>query len=217
MLERLFFALLMALPISSQVLVVDRGLRGVPVGQTVERGKGFYGDAFRIGAAGEVWTIDSVRLWALPGDAAACPRELGDRIAKLTLLGALDNPPVPGQPVCDCHALVAIAAASLGAGGSRSLNPDVRLSPDKGAWRLDFQEVRWSVPGDMDVLFSVRATPRKQDACGAAAEWKLAAGAAAEGHRLHLLKPAGVPEGLADEQQPPRAIHIQVWAHRTNP
>jgi hypothetical protein len=217
--NRLIAALLLASPVASQVLVVDRGIGGgAPAAQAVERGKGFYGDAFRIGAAGEVWMIDTVRLWAVPGErAGTCPRELGDRIAKLTLLGALDNPPVPGQPVCDCHALVAISTAALATGGSRSLNSDVRLSLDKGAWRLDFQQVRWSVPGDMDVLFSVRATARKQDACRADEEWKLAAGPAAGGYRLHLLDKAGVPEGLADSQQPARAIHIQVWAHRTHP
>jgi hypothetical protein len=218
MLRRLIPAILLVAPVSSQVLVVDRGIGGGARGtQTVERAKGFYGDAFRIGAAGEIWMIDTVRLWAVPGEGAACPREVGDRIAKVTLLGALDNPPVPGQPVCDCHALVAISSATLAAGGSRSLNPDVRLSLDKGMWRLDFQQVRWSVPGDMDVLFSVRATARKPGACRADTEWKLAAGPAADGYRLHLLDKAGVPEGLADIEQPPRAIHIQVWAHRTNP
>jgi hypothetical protein len=204
-------------PLAAQMLVVDRVPRGSPEVQPVERARGFYGDAFRIGAAGETWMIDAIRLWAIPSDAAACPKELGDQIGKLTLLGALDNPPVPGQPVCDCHALIAIATVPLAAASSQSLNPAVRLSFEKGVWRIDFQEVRWSVPGDADVLFSLRASARKEDACRAAAEWRLAAGPAAEGYRLHLLDKAGVPEGLADAQKPPRAIHIQVWAHRTHP
>jgi hypothetical protein len=218
MLERLIAGLCLAAPLASQVLVVDRGAApAVPISQIVERGQGFFGDAFRIGSAGETWMIDTIRLWAVPGSSARCPRELGDRIEKLTLLGALDNPPVPGQPACDCHALVAIAAAPLAAGGSRSLNSSVALSFEKDAWRIDFQEVRWSVPGGADVLFSLRASPRKVDGCRAAVGWKLSAAPAPAGYRLHLLDKAGVPVGLADEAQPPRAIRIQVRAHRTQP
>jgi hypothetical protein len=218
MAARLFAGLFLILPAFTQQLVVDRGPGGTPPdAQPVERSAGYFGDAFRIGAAGETWMIDSIRLWALPPDTVACPKELGDAIAKLTLMGALDNPPVPGQPVCDCHALVPIAAATLAGGSSRSLNSSAALTLEKGVWRIDFRDMRWSVPGDTDVLFSLRATSRKEGACRAAAEWKLAAGPASAEYRLHLLDKAGVPEGLAGPQTNPRAIHIQVWAHRTRP
>src|SRR5438128_1251600 len=95
-------ALAAVLPLGAQTLVVDRGLAGKPVAQRIERpGKGLFSDFFRVGATGEVWTIDSLRVWAIPAVGAACGQELGDSIEKITLLGALDNPPIPGQPVCD--------------------------------------------------------------------------------------------------------------------
>ena len=182
----------------------------------MERGaKGAYADAFQIGAKGEVWMIDAVRVWAIPAASPACPRELGDQVEKLTLFGALDNPPVPGVPVCDCHALVALATVPLSPGNSVSGNAKVRLTPEKGAWRLDFQDVRWSVPGGSDVLFSVRATARRQDACPAVAGWSLASTPAAATYRLHLLNEKGVPIGPEPAPKHPRTVNIQVWARRT--
>jgi hypothetical protein len=208
----------MAAPLVARVLVVDRApASGANASQPVERVGGFLGDSFRVGAAGETWMLDAIRLWTPAAPPNSCPVELGDRIAKLTLLGALDNPPIPGQPACDCHALVPIASAALGAGGSRSLNPGVRLTLEDRLWRIDFDPVRWSVPGGVDALFSLRASPRKDDACRAAESWSLSAGPADIGYRLHLLDKSGVPQGLAEAARPPRAIHIQVWGHRTQP
>jgi hypothetical protein len=137
---------------------------------------------------------------------------LGDQIEKITLYGALDNPPVPGVPVCDCHALVALTTAPLLPGGG-SASPNVAMSRERNTYRIDFRDVRWSVPGDSETLFTVRVTPRHRDACKAAANWALAAAPAEPDHRLHLLNEKGVPVGL--EEQQPRMIHVQVWARRT--
>lgn len=210
----------LALPLAAQTLVVDRPLGDQPpMAQPVERGaKGGYADSFRIGASGEVWMIDAIRVWAIPDSSPECPREIGDRFEKITLFGALDNPPVPGQPVCDCHALVAIATAPLLPGGDATSNPSVRLAAEKRALRLDFHDVRWSVPGNSDVLFSVRATPRRKDAAPkacSAAGWRLAAAPAAPDYRLHLLDAKGIPAGLEELRSSPRMVHIQVWAQRT--
>lgn len=174
--------------LAAQTLVVDRPPRGnPPIPQPVARdSKGFYADSFRIGAPGEVWMIDAIRLWAMPNP----------QVKSVTLFGALDNPPVPGQPVCDCHALVAISSVGL-------------LTPENGIWRFDFRDVRWSVPGSLDVLFNLRSTPP-------AADWSLAAFHAASAHRLHLLNEKGVPIGLEPVRRQPRSIPIQVWAHRTS-
>jgi hypothetical protein len=104
----------------------------------------------------------------------------------------------------------------LAPGSSASANPNVSLTSEKGTWRLDFHEVRWSVPGGMDVLFSVRATPRHKDgACPALAGWSLAAAPAAADYRLHLLNDKGVPVGLEPAPKRSRAVDIQVWARRT--
>jgi len=212
---KLLLCSVLTLPLAAQTLVVDRPLgEGPPIAQVVERGAaGAYADAFQIGAAHEVWMIDAIRVWALP--APACPRELGDQMRKITLYGALDNPPIPGQPVCDCHALVALAAVPLLPHSSASGNPNVQLTRDQGAWRLDFHDVRWSVPGGMDVLFSIRISPLARDLCQAAAGWSLAAAPAAADYRLHLLNEKGVPIGLEPAQKRPRSVAIQVWARRT--
>lgn len=212
---RVLLCCALAAPAAAQTLVVDRRPAGSPaIAQVIERGaKGAYADAFRIGAAGEVWMIDEVRVWAMP--AAACSRELGDHLEKITLYGALDNPPVPGQPVCDCHALVALATVPLARGTSAPGNANVQLTPDKGLLRMDFHNVRWSVPGGMDVLFSVRATARGEDSCGAAAGWSLAAEAAPKAYRLHLLNEKGVPIGLEPVRKRARTVDIQVWARKT--
>jgi hypothetical protein len=202
--------------LAAQTLVVDRPLAEPLSRQAIERpGHGFTGDFFRIGASGEVWMIETIRLWAIPARGPACGRELGDSIEKITLLGALDNPPVPGQPVCDCHALIELATVPLQKGASASGNPSVRLSRSGGAWQLDFQNVRWSVPGGTDVLFTLRATPRVANACHADTEWSLAAAPAPEGYRLHLLDAKGVPVGLAEPAHQPRSLNVQVWARQT--
>jgi hypothetical protein len=173
--------------LAAQTLVVNRvPADRSPIPQPVERGaKGSYADAFRIGAAREVWMIDAIRVWALPNS----------HVQKVTLFGALDNPPVPGVPVCDCHALVPISSDGL-------------LTPENGLWRFDFRNVRWSVPGNLDVLFTVRSTPAEPD-------WDLAAFPSAKS-RLHLLNEKGVPIGLEPLRRQPVSIPIQVWAHRTS-
>jgi len=210
-------AALAPLALCAQTLVVNRAAGGLaPVAQIVERPKGAYADSFRIGGKGEVWMIEAIRVWAMPAASPACPKELGQQVEKVTLYGALDNPPVPGVPVCDCHALVALADAPLTAGGA-SLNPNVTLTPENYAYRIDFRDVRWSIPGDSEALFTVRATPRRRGppACPAASGWALAAMPAQPGHRLHLLNEKGVPVGLEEPQRQPRIVNIQVWARRT--
>jgi hypothetical protein len=207
-------ALLAAAALSAQTPAVDRP-PATPVSRlAVERaGGGFFGDFFRLGSAGEVWMIDRIRLWFLPASGQACGKELGDSIEKLTLLGALDNPPVPGQPACDCHALTSLAVAPLQHGSSESRNPNVSIVKENGAWRIEFQQVRWSVPAASDVLYSLRAKPRAQSACAVESGWSLAGAAAPAGHRLHVMDQKGVPAGLADRESP-QSIAIQVWAER---
>jgi len=156
-------------------------------------------DAFRIGASGEVWMIDAIRVWLVP-PSAACSRNPADRFEKISLMGALDNPPVPGVPVCDCHALVAVATGKIG-----EVN---------GLWQVDFKNVRWSVPGDTDVLFTLQASPHTKDSCDSSLA--LSTASAPAGYRLHLLNKIGVPIGL-EEKESSRMMNIQVWAHKSNP
>ncbi len=207
---------LLALPLAAQNPVVNRPLDAASRPQRIERAdKGLLADAFRLGAADEVWMIDAIRVWAMPAKGPACGEDLGDSIEKITLLGALDNPPVPGQPVCDCHALIPLAEIPLRPGSSASGNPNVTVTKQGGAWQLDFRNVRWSLPGGADVLFTVRATPRASASCPAGAQWSLAASPASSDYRLHRLNAKGVPVGLAEPAKTPRAVNVQVWARRS--
>jgi len=155
--------------------------------------------------------IDRIRLWFLPERGPACGKELGDSLGKITLLGALDNPPVPGQPACDCHALVTLATVAFEPGSSQPKNSTAKLVLSDGVWQIDFPQVKWSVPAAADVLFSLRATPRGKTGCAVESGWSLATAPVAPGYRLHLLDKKGVPAGLAEEEAA-RPIAIQVWA-----
>ncbi len=198
----MFCALALAGNLAAQSLVVDRGWpSGEAIPQHIERqGKGFLGDSFRVGTAGETWIIDALRVWAVTDSSAGCSLKPGGQFEKIALSGALYNPPVPGQPECACHALVEIARV-----------PDAQLTAAGGLWQIDFRNLRWSVPGGMDVLFSVRALARPQAACGA---WALNASAASSGYRLRGFDKDGVPEGFAESPDRPLWINVQVWAHR---
>jgi len=213
---RLPVLLLAAYPLAAQTLVVDRAPTTRSLPQRIERPDGkVLSDFFRFGAADEVWVIDAIRVWAMPASGPACGTELGDSIEKLTLLGALDNPPVPGQPVCDCHALIALAEIPLAKGSSASGNPNVTLARKDKLWQIDVRNVRWSLPGGSDVLFTVRATARAQTTCRAHEQWSLAAASAPADYRLHLLNEKTVPIGPAEAVPQPRTVDIQVWAKRS--
>jgi hypothetical protein len=154
--------------------------------------------------------IDRIRLWFVPAEGRACGKELGDSIEKITLLGALDNPPKPGEPACDCHALTALSTAPFAAGSSETRNPNVSIVKEGGAWRIDFQNLRWSVPSASDVLFSLRAKARAKSSCAVEKGWSLAT--ASGSVKLHVQDAKGVPAGLADQEA--RPIAIQAWAKR---
>jgi hypothetical protein len=192
----------------------DRQPSVPPVGQRIDRApEGSFAGLFRVGKAGEVWMIDTVRLWFLTPRGSGCGKELGDSIEKLTLVGALDNPPVPGQPVCDCHALTPLASVSFDRGSSQPKNSGVKLAFEEGMWRVDFTQVRWSMPAAADALFQLRATPRAKTSCAVESGWSLATAPAPPGFRFHLLDKKGIPVGLAPEESP-RAIAVQVWGSR---
>jgi len=109
------------------MLMVDRAPQ--PSGSPVKAPSGFIGDHFVLGAAGEVWVIDTIRVWAAPGKSSA----------KVALFGGIEAPPAkPGEPECDCHNLMQIQAKAPGPGGP-----------------VDFKQVSWSVPGGSQIQFGV--------------------------------------------------------------
>jgi hypothetical protein len=201
----LFFALALCVPGAAQP----------QLSITVEQEKGFLGDSFRLGAKGENWMIDSIRLWAVPDSTPACSTgKPGYHIARLTLHGALYNPPVPGQAECDCHALVPVTSAPMEKGGVRFTNPSVTLATDGALWQIDFKKVAWSVPGGLDVLVALRAETRAEQSCPAGKTWTLAARPADPDYRLRFFDKSLVPAGFAEPMSPSRQLRIQVKAHK---
>jgi hypothetical protein len=130
------------LPLQGQYLLLDRGLKGgaataPSAGLEASEGTGFLTDRFSVGAAGEVWIIDRVRLWGGLGTSG---------FEKAALFGGLENAdPSPQWFECDCHNLVAI-----------SQDPHASQLPDR-SWQVYFDHLNWSVPGGVGIRFGIRA------------------------------------------------------------
>ena len=72
----------------SPALLVDRGLPQANLNNTSGDYRsnirwslydsGFLGDDFTVGAAGESWVIDTIRVWTVPGVHKTDPEHLGD-------------------------------------------------------------------------------------------------------------------------------------------
>jgi hypothetical protein len=64
------FMFLCLAPVRAQMLLVDRpvtGSAGSGIRLSWTKSPGFLGDTFKVGAPGEVWVIDAIRTWAIPG------------------------------------------------------------------------------------------------------------------------------------------------------
>ena len=218
-------AVLCSQPQPSQILVVDRGMEGgaqaagVPLGRT--KGAGFVGDHFRIGAAGEVWIIDTIRTWARPGESAGHAASLGDVFESVTLFGGIEAaPPKPGQPPepeCDCHNLMTIKGARLQPGADQPASPDVTVSPAAaGIRQVDFRSLRWSVPGGVDIQFGVMGVSRH-----GRQTWHNQAANMGNAHQLKIFDEKGKLEGPYVPDGEPvdgrAGLNVQVWGHRSAP
>src|SRR5262249_45850628 len=127
-------------------------------------------DDFRVGKKGESWMIDRLRVWAI---ANAGPNAiLGDLYSKMTLFGGLVDTANTNQPRspedCDCHGLIRpIKAVDLDRQKISPNNPDLKISQvgngglaGKTLLQIDFENLRWSVPGGSDVQFGIQAAGR---------------------------------------------------------
>jgi hypothetical protein len=194
---------------AQQILMVDRAPGsdgGISLGRT--KSPGFPGDHFSLGAQGEVWIIDSIRVWGTPAVSGAQP---GDVYAKFILFGGIESPPpAPGQPECDCHNLMAIRTSPSGTVLSRA---------GSGLWQLDFTDLHWSVPGGVQIQFGVMTVARP--APGGVPAWLNQAGRTGTSHQLRLFDEKGRLDGPIDSEGPAAdpnlGIHVQVWGHKTAP
>lgn len=131
---------------------------------------GFLGDDFKVGAAGENWVIDTIRVWTVPGAGAADPEHLGDFYRDVRLyFGGDDGGVTP------------LVAGLLAPGSNQSSNPHILISDATAAgvvpyedfgsnirvWQIDFTQLNLNVQGGVKVRFAAwgmgRPRPEKAD------------------------------------------------------
>jgi hypothetical protein len=125
---------------------------------------GFLGDDFSVGAAGESWVIDTIRVWTVPGVASAEPAHLGDYYHDVRLYFGGDR-----------EGLTPIVAAQLQAGSDAAANSHVVISDltksgaasydDFGAnlrvWQIDFTGLNLAVQGGEKYSFAAFGLGRR--------------------------------------------------------
>lgn len=131
---------------------------------------GFLGDDFSVGAAGESWVIDSIRVWTVPGVNATDPEHLGDFYRDVRLyFGDADSGVTP------------LVTGLLSPGSDQNSNPNIRISDATAAgvvpyddfgsnmrvWQIDFTQLNVKVQGGVKVRFGAwglgRPVPNKVD------------------------------------------------------
>ena len=157
--------------------------------------QGFVGDHFVLGSRGEVWVIDSLSTWVGAADVHGTVKLFGGIEAELPAAE-------PAQPDCACHYPTVIKSGAAGT--------DIRVSAAApGVWRVDFQDLKWSVPGGVPIQFGVSGAGRNT----AAPTTSL--------HALRLFDENGRPLGRytldGKSPDPTLGLDIQVRGHRTVP
>jgi hypothetical protein len=235
---------LFALPVfaADPAPVVDRGLPQANLNNASGTARsnvrwgwndhGFLGDDFTIGAPGERWVIDSVRIWTVPGSSEAQPAHLGEFYQDVRLYLGSGN-----------KDLTPVSTAQISADSGESSNPDVRITEatqqgtilydDHGTrlriWQVDFTNLNQAVPGGQKQRFGVwgngRAIPGTD---GKSYTWyNHASNAVLSGARqdgadgeMLLFDAAGRSEDSFKAQgngwDKSADINVQVFAHRVN-
>ncbi len=193
----LFVAALIPSQLGAQVQVFNRSMANASSESVRSKDdKTFLADDFRIGKKGEGWMIDRVRIWAVQDGT----------YSSVTLFGGLLEPTLGKQAKspndCDCHGIIR---------SIKTLNIDQKASRDSKPTPIDFNDVRWSVPGGADVQFGTRAT----SGSGNSSRPQVLLGGAVAGERDHLraFDNEGKFQSLQASSTPPRRLAIQVWAH----
>jgi hypothetical protein len=208
-----------------QALLVDRSLSA---GQAMVRlgvPQGFLGDRFALGARGEVWVVDRLAVWAVADPNREEAERLGDLFGSVKLFGGIEAElPAPGQPAqpdCACHNLVVLKSGTLRPGMDAADTAEIQISAaGRGTWRVEFNGVRWSVPGGVPLQFGILATGRTAGQGQPRPVWFNSAAANPASHDLRLFDGSGkllgryAPDGLPLD--PAVGFHVQVWGHRSN-
>ncbi len=233
-------------PSPDAVLIVDRGLPGTgsenavsqPVRQRVGwnlTGGVFVTDDFVVGQRGESWVIDKVRTWGVPGSKSGGNAALGDLFERITLYGGLESETAPtdaaaAEAVCACHGPVALAGSELRSGTNVAENEQVVLAPvsyadgssysDGGSllqlWRIEFQNLRWTVPGGAVIQFGVYGQGRLSSGQRQRPAWFSHSSTTTGKHAFRLFETGGkpvVPPSGSLPQDQSLGVNVQVWGH----
>jgi hypothetical protein len=236
----LSFALLAPLMAAGPELVVDRGLPQANLNTTAGDYRsnirwslydsGFLGDDFTLGAAGESWVIDTIRVWTVPGVSGHDPEQLGDFYQDVRLyFGGAEG------------GLTPIVTGQFAQGSSRPSNSSILISDataarghlyedlagDMRVWQIDFTQLSLKVAGGAKYRFGAfglgRAVPEKADKtyawfnAGANAQLAATRQDGADGKML-LFTSGGKFESAFDGKgagwDKSSDISVQVFAHR---
>jgi hypothetical protein len=117
---------------------------------------GFLGDDFTVGALGESWAIDTIRVWTVPGVNATDPDHLGDFYQDVRLyFGGADG------------GLTPLITGLLTSGSNQTGNPNILISDATAAgavpyddfgtnmrvWQIDFTQLNLTVQGGLKYRF----------------------------------------------------------------
>jgi hypothetical protein len=163
----LCFALALPVFAAEPALIVDRGLPQTNLNDASGEYRsnvrwssyesGFLGDDFTVGASGERWVIDSIRVWTVPGLAAIDPEHLGDFYQDVRLyFGGSDSGVSP------------MVTGLLSAGSNQTSNPNILISDATAAgapryedfgsslrvWQIDFTQLNLAVEGGAKYRFA---------------------------------------------------------------
>lgn len=219
LLASLFTCAALAVDVSAQqlMLILDRAPSSESVQSLglTQQTDAFIADDFVVGAAKEDWVIDRIRLWAVADPKAPSPRALGDLVKKISLLGGIaPDLPKPSQPPsadCDCHNLPVLKSTSIEPGSNTASNRDVEIASGpqihgSRTWQIDFNDLRWSVPGGMRIQFGVFAEPNS------GYTWYNLATPSDPAEQLRVFSSTGKFERALMPPSPVR-INVQVWGH----
>jgi hypothetical protein len=143
-------------------LVVDRGLAQANLNNAAGEYRsnirwslyesGFLGDDFTVGATGEHWVIDTVRVWTIPGATKIDREHLGDFYQDVRLYFGGPN-----------EGLSPVSTGLLTSGSDHSNNPNVLISDataagsasydDMRVWQIDFTGLNLSAEGGVKYRF----------------------------------------------------------------
>lgn len=81
-------------------------------------------------------------------------------------------------------------------------------------WQIDFQNLRWSVPGGSDIQFGIQAVPRVTAGARQNVSWSEHGSAITGEHSLRVFDRRSLPKSFyAPQAQASAGFNVQAWGH----